>query len=129
MMLVVHYAYMGKSGEPTWRLVLLAAQRLDAVAGEFSLQDLVAEVQRMDASRGRGSIQPVVQGMTANAGHGPASPCGKPLVRTGHGIYMIDAGTLPVPGDADGTRRAPNLNRPLGRGAKRGARWPTALQR
>jgi hypothetical protein len=62
---------MRESGEPTWRLVLLAAQRLDAVTGEFRMQDLVAEVQRMDPSRGRGSIQPVIQGMTANAGGGP----------------------------------------------------------
>jgi hypothetical protein len=32
---------MRESGEPTWRLVLLAAQRLDAVTGEFRMQDLV----------------------------------------------------------------------------------------
>jgi hypothetical protein len=54
---VVHHASMRESGEPTWRLVLLAAQRLDAVTGEFRMQELVTEVQRMDPARGRGSIQ------------------------------------------------------------------------
>jgi len=55
--LLVHHEYMRESGEPTWRLVLLAAQHLDAVAGEFR-QDLVAEVQRMGPARVRGTIQP-----------------------------------------------------------------------
>lgn len=32
---------MDESDEPTWRLVLLAAQRLDRVADEFRLADLV----------------------------------------------------------------------------------------
>lgn len=86
---------MHQSGEPTWRLVLLAARRLDDIAAEFRLQDLVAEVQRMDPARGRPTIQPVVQGMTANATGGPASPCGKRLLRTGHGMYKLAAGTDP----------------------------------
>jgi hypothetical protein len=85
----VQYASMSGSGEPTWRMVLAAAERLDAAAGEFRLQDLVAEVQHMDPARRRESIQPVVQGMTANAGGGPPSPCGKPLLRVSHGLYKI----------------------------------------
>ncbi|MGH3244738.1 MAG: DUF7669 domain-containing protein [Trebonia sp.] len=97
---------MRESGEPTWRLVLDAAQRLAAVSGEFRLQDLVSEVQRVDLTRGRGTIQPVVQGMTANAGSGPASPCGKPLTRTGHGLYRIG------PGTGLETRAAPGAERP-----------------
>ena len=80
--------------EPTWRLVLSAAERLTAALGEFRLQDLVAEVQRMDPSRGRGTIQPVVQGMTSNAGSGPPSPCGKPLLRVGHGLYKLAEGSV-----------------------------------
>jgi hypothetical protein len=78
---------MGDSGGlPAWQLVLVAAERLGAISGEFRMQDLVAEVQRLDPARGRGSIQPVIQGMTINAAGGPSSPCGKPLVRTGHGV-------------------------------------------
>lgn len=78
---------MSGSDEPTWRLVLSAAERLTASGGEFRLQDLVVEVQRMHPGRRRGTIQPVVQGMTSNAGSGPPSPCGKPLLRVGHGLY------------------------------------------
>jgi hypothetical protein len=119
--LVVHDASMREPGEPTWRLVLLAAQQLDAATGEFRMQDLVAEVQRMDPGRGRGSIQPVIQGMTANAGSGPASPCGKPLIRVGHGVYKIGASTHQ---EATGSRtagRAAALSRPAGRTAERAA--------
>jgi hypothetical protein len=110
--LLMHYAYMRASGEPTWRLVLLAARRLDGMRGEFRLQDLVAEVQRMDPARGRGTIQPVVQGMTANAGSGPASPCGKPLMRTGHGIYTLAAGPRLQSANADGPEHATDARRP-----------------
>lgn len=80
---------MTQSWTPTWEVVLEAAQRLVAATGEFRLQDLVAEVQRVDPARGRGTIQPTVQGMTVNAGTGPPSPCGKPLLRTGHGWYTL----------------------------------------
>jgi hypothetical protein len=82
--------HMGNSGGlPTWQLVLVAAGRLGGISGEFRMQDLIGEVQRLDPARGRGSIQPVIQGMTVNAAGGPSSPCGKPLVRTGHGVYRI----------------------------------------
>ena len=108
----MHDAYMRASGEATWRLVLLAARRLDAMRGEFRLQDLVAEVQRMDPARGRGTIQPVVQGMTANAGSGPASPCGKPLMRTGHGIYTLAVGPRPQSAGTDGPEHATDARRP-----------------
>ena len=99
--------------EPTWRLVLSAAERLTAALGEFRLQDLVAEVQRMDPARGRGTIQPVVQGMTSNAGSGPPSPCGKPLLRVGHGLYKLAEGSVDsshrtsAPATVTGGRRAP----------------------
>jgi hypothetical protein len=127
MPLVMHYEYMGGSGEPTWRLVLLGAQRLAAVTGEFRMQDLVAEVQRMDPARGRGTIQPVVQGMTANAGSGPASPCGKPLMRTGHGVYALAAGTpLPTSG-AHGPEHAAGVRRPARGRAGRTAEVATRL--
>lgn len=87
-----HYAGMGDSARlPTWQLVLAAAERLGAASGEFRMLELVAEVQQLDPARGRGTIQPVIQGMTANAGGGPPSPCGKPLMRTGHGLYRIAA--------------------------------------
>ena len=51
--------------------------------------DLVKGVQKLDPDRDRGSIQPVVQGMTVNAAKGPPSPCGKPLFRVEHGIYRL----------------------------------------
>jgi hypothetical protein len=55
---MMHDAYMRESGEPTWRLVMLAAQRLDALSSEFRMQDLVAEVQRMDPARGAAPSSP-----------------------------------------------------------------------
>jgi hypothetical protein len=73
--------------EPTWRLVLTAARDLHRRQREFRLQDLIAEVQRLDPTRERGTIQPTVQGMTVNAGIGPPSPCGKPLRRVDRGLY------------------------------------------
>src|SRR5262245_12714126 len=75
-------ALMNRSWQPTWELVLEAATHLAKATGEFRLQDLVAEVQRVDPARGRGTIQPVVQRMTVNAGTGPPNPCEKRLVRT-----------------------------------------------
>jgi hypothetical protein len=59
---------------PTWMLVIEAAKR---------------QVQSHDSARARGTIQPVVQGMTANAGKGPPSPCGKVFLRIDHGFYKI----------------------------------------
>jgi hypothetical protein len=103
----MQYSLMNRSNEPTWRLVLSAAERLNASHGEFRLQDLVVEVQRMDPDRGRGTIQPTVQGMTLNAGTGPPSPCGKPLLRVGHGLYKLAEGSaeLPVETNARGSRK------------------------
>ncbi len=76
------------TARPTWQLVLEAAEKLSA-EGDFKLEQLISEVRRLDSSRERPSIQPVVQGMTANAGSGPASPCGKPLWRVTHGWYQL----------------------------------------
>jgi hypothetical protein len=91
---MVHDAVMAQSWQPTWKLVLDAAEHLSVSMGEFRLQDLVAEVQRVDPARGRGTIQPTVQGMTINAGTGPPSPCGKPLRRTSHGWYALADGKV-----------------------------------
>jgi hypothetical protein len=77
------------SALPTWRLVLEVVQRLNRDQGDFRLQDVVHGVQGLDYSRDRGTIQPVVQGMTTNAGKGPPSPCGKPLMRVAHGRYRL----------------------------------------
>ncbi len=76
-----------KSTAPTWQLVVECAEKLGAAHGIFSLSQLVREVQALDPSRERSSVQPVIQGMTVNAGKGPASACGKPLLRVGHGAY------------------------------------------
>ena len=75
--------------QPIWKLVLKIAERLQTEVGDFRMIDIVTEVQRIDPSRGRGSIQPVVQGMTSNAGIGPYSPCGEPLFRVSHGVYRL----------------------------------------
>ncbi len=75
---------------PTWQLVDEAARRLSASSpSSFRLRDLIAEVQTANPERERGSIQPVVQGMTINAGQGPPSPCGKILLRVSHGQYAL----------------------------------------
>jgi hypothetical protein len=71
-------------------LVLDAASDLTRQGrSPFKLSDLVAVVQQRDPGRARTTIQPVVQGMTANAGKGPASPCGTPLLRIGRGYYEL----------------------------------------
>src|SRR5882757_3021104 len=72
---------------PTWALVLEAATQLDERG--HSPFELIAEVQRRDPARERETIQPVVQGMTANAGKGPLSPCGKVLLRVDRGYYKL----------------------------------------
>lgn len=69
--------------------MLEVARRLSAERNSFRLADVVAGVQQVDASRARSSIQPVVQGMTSNAGRGPQQPCGKVLLRTDHGWYRL----------------------------------------
>lgn len=75
--------------QPTWKLILKVAERLQTESGAFRLTQIVNGVQQFDPSREWSSIQPVVQGMTANAGKGPPSPCGRPLVRVSHGIYRL----------------------------------------
>ena len=75
---------------PTYVLVNEAAKSLTARGNSpFKLEALIAAVQRIDPTRQRESIQPTIQGMTINAGKGPASPIGKPLVRVDHGYYEL----------------------------------------
>jgi hypothetical protein len=74
---------------PTWQLVLEVARGLSARHSSFRLADIVEGVQRIDPPRPRTSIQPIVQGMTSNAGRGPKQPCGKVLLRTDHGWYRV----------------------------------------
>lgn len=99
---------------PTWQLVLEVARRLSAEHNSFRLADIVAGVQQLDASRARTSIQPVVQGMTSNAGRGPQQPCGKVLQRTDHGWYRLLAeGFVDAPRATPAPRR--QVPRPGGR--------------
>lgn len=63
--------------------------RLRDSHGDFRLAEIISAIQRVDPTRDRSSIQPVVQGMTANAGKGPTSPCGKPLRRVSRGLYRL----------------------------------------
>lgn len=74
----------------TWELVLVATRRLTETGPvPFGLADIIAQVQQMRPELGRTSIQPVVQGMTSNAGAGPQSPCGEILERVYHGHYRL----------------------------------------
>jgi len=78
------------SGSTSWTLVLEASIQLaEGVGSPFTLSELIAEVQRRDPARRHGTISPVVQGMTANAGKGPESPCGRVFLRVGHGRYVL----------------------------------------
>lgn len=89
--------------------MLEVARRLSADRNSFRLADIVEGVQRVDASRARTSIQPVVQGMTSNAGRGPQQPCGKVLLRTDHSWYrLLPDGFV----DAPATTRAPRRQVP-----------------
>jgi len=77
-------------GQPTWQRVKAAAERLTAAGNSpFKLEDLIQEVQRRDPTRRRGSISPVVQGMTANAVGGLRSGAGQILQRTDYGFYEL----------------------------------------
>jgi hypothetical protein len=94
---------------PTWQLVLEVARRLSAERNSFRLADIVDGVQRVDESRARTSIQPIVQGMTSNARRGPQQPCGKVLLRTDHGWYrLLPEGFV----DAPATVRPPRRQAP-----------------
>lgn len=74
----------------TWELVLVVTRQLTKTgAVPFSLADIISQVQQMRPELGRTSIQPVVQGMTSNAGAGPQSPCGQVLERVYHGHYRL----------------------------------------
>lgn len=82
---------------PTWQLVLDAAQQFSRSGqSPFALGALIEEVQRVDRSRDRTSIQPIVQGMTVNAGAGPQQPCGQVLERVSRGYYALRDGAAPI---------------------------------
>lgn len=91
---------------PTWQLVLVACETLSTRAPTFRRAEIIEFVQRLDGSRGAGSIGPIIQGMTANAAQtAPRSPCGQPLVRVDHGRYRYAPTTPAVP--HGGARRDP----------------------
>ncbi len=74
----------------TWELIVEVAEDLTRRGQTpFEMRTLIREVQRLDPSRDRGSIQPIVQGLTVNAGTGPPSRGGKPLLRVAHGLYAL----------------------------------------
>jgi hypothetical protein len=82
---------------PTWQLVLDAAQQFtDLGESPFALGALIEQVQLADGSRDRTSIQPIVQGMTVNAGAGPPQPCGRVLERVSRGYYVLRATAAPI---------------------------------
>lgn len=82
---------------PTWQLVLDAARQFsDSGQLPFAHAALIEHVQRVDPRRGRTSIQPIIQGMTANAGAGPPQPCGHALQRVSRGYYVLRDTTSPI---------------------------------
>ncbi len=81
---------MARDGVPAWRLLLGAAQSLtDKGRSPFRMQQLVAEVQRADPNRDHSALQPIIQGMTANAKGGPRSACGEVFWRVDRGLYRL----------------------------------------
>ena len=75
----------------TWEVVLQAAAALERRGIRlWSLRQLIEEIQNLDPQRGRGTISPVLQGMTSNAPGGPGSACGTPIRRVGRSAYVID---------------------------------------
>jgi hypothetical protein len=75
-----------------WRLILEAARALTA-AGQtpFSRIGVYEWIWRRHPRGGhdRPSLDPVFQGMIRNTPGGPASAAGTPLVRIGHGEYVL----------------------------------------
>jgi len=100
---------------PTWKLVIEAAEDLTRRGlTPFELQTLIRTVQARDPSRSRQSIQPIIQGLTRNAGAGPPSRGGKPLQRVGHGLYSLASadrtGDQPAPGQVSLEIAKPDAN-------------------
>lgn len=102
---------MNAMDQPTWQLVLQAAEHLKATVGDFRLDEIVTVVQLFEPGRGKTSIHPVVQGMTSNAGKGPPSPCGKPLVRIRHGLYRLEGEVIAVEPRSASEPRSPRSSR------------------
>lgn len=75
-----------------WRLILEAARALTAAGQTPFTRISVFEWIWRRHPRGehdRPSLDPIFQGMIRNAPGGPASAAGTPLVRTGHGQYVL----------------------------------------
>lgn len=75
-----------------WRLILQAARALTA-AGQtpftrISIYEWIWRRYRR-AEHDRPSLDPILQGMTRNSAGGPASSCGKPLIRVDRGRYVL----------------------------------------
>src|SRR5262249_17744420 len=97
-----------------------AARRLhQAGRAPFTRADLIAEVHTVDATRARNRIDPVIQGMTANAPGGARSGCGEVFERVSRGRYVLTpSATQPGMRPAPQTpTRAPSAA-PTGRSAR-----------
>lgn len=80
--------------EPSRRLLLECARDLTTRGiTPFSSDQLIRGVQQRDPARARGSLSPIIQGMTANAPGGPASAGGTPFTRVGRGLYVLNTDT------------------------------------
>ena len=80
------------SNPQNWRLILQAAHALTA-AGQapFTRISIYHWIWRRyaRAEHDRPSLDPTFQGMTRNSPGGPASSCGKPLLRVSRGRYVL----------------------------------------
>lgn len=91
-----------------WELLLDAAKQLSGEGeSQFTRAQLIERVRRVDPSRHRATLDPIIQGMTDNASGGPLSACGHVFHRVGRGEYVM------LDGAGQGTgRRIPTLTAP-----------------
>lgn len=92
-----------------WQLLLKAAEELAAAGGSpFGRQDLIRAVHRTDPDRPKHSLNPTIQGMTANAPGGIRVACGPVFRRVGRGLYELlsesERNGLPQKPPSDGLR-------------------------
>ena len=81
---------------PSWKMIDEASRALTGRGTvPFTRDDVYREIWRHHPERGRGSLDPVFQGMIANAPGGPASAGGTPLRRVERGLYVRRSTTNP----------------------------------
>jgi hypothetical protein len=79
-----------RRADPTWQLVLEAAEELTRIGqSPFRRAVLVERVRALDPDRLDSTLGPVIQGMTEGATGGPQARCGRVLRRITRGTYVL----------------------------------------